>query len=218
MGEWFAGVITKMQEVQWYTWLTVALLFLAGIILILSGRNSKWNSKRLAYAAMCIAISFVLSYIRLFRLPQGGSITLLSTLPIILFSVAFGPVQGFVVGCAYGLLQLLQDMYVIHPIQMLMDYPLGFGALALAGLVNFMPLNKWMKLPVAILLGSLGRLALTTMSGVIFFSSYALELGQAPLIYSLIYNGSYIGVEAALGILVSFIPATQRLSTSLKTA
>ncbi len=212
MAEWFA----KLAEVQWYTWTAILALVAFGGLLLWAGRRTKWDSRKIAYASMVIAISFVLSYIRLWRMPQGGSITLLSMLPVIAYSVAVGPMQGFLVGCAYGLLQLLQDMYVIHPMQMLLDYPLGFGALALGGLVTFMNVPKKWKLPIAIVLGCAGRLLMSTLSGVVFFSEYAEGSGHGPLVYSLIYNGSYIGVEALITIAVVLIPGVDRILDVLK--
>ncbi len=212
MSEWFA----KLAEVQWYTWLVIAALALFGALLLLAGRKTKWNSRQIAYASMVIAISFVLSYIRLWRMPQGGSITLLSMLPVIAYALAVGPAQGFVVGCAYGLLQLLQDMYVIHPMQMLLDYPLGFGALALGGLAAFMPMPRKWKLPMAIVLGVVGRLFMSTLSGVVFFAEYAEGSGHGPVVYSLLYNGSYMGAEALLTIAVVLIPGVDRIVDVLK--
>ena len=120
---------------------------------------------------MCIAISFVLSMIKLFRMPQGGSVTPASMLPMVLFALACGPAQGIVAGCAYGLLQLIEDFYVIHPLQLLVDYPLAFAAVALCCLVNVLPIqNARVKLVVAVLLGYLGRYLMATISGAVFFA------------------------------------------------
>jgi hypothetical protein len=122
-GSWFTtSLLTeKLAAVQWYTWLVVLALAVLGIALFRAGK-AQWNAKILAYAAMTVAISFVLSTLRLYKNPQGGSVTLFSMLPVIAFSLAFGPARGALVGCAYGFLQLLYDPFVIHPLQMLVDY------------------------------------------------------------------------------------------------
>ena len=122
-GNWFttSTFTEKLAAVQWYTWLVVLALIVLAASLIKAGK-AQWNARILAYAAMTVAISFVLSTLRVYRMLQGGSITLLSMLPIIAFSLAFGPTRGALVGCAYGFLQLLYDPYVIHPLQMLSDY------------------------------------------------------------------------------------------------
>ena len=211
MGEWFA----KLSEIHWYSWLVVALLISVFVALSVAGKKTNWNSRRIAYAAMAIAISFVLSYIRMWRMPQGGSVTLVSMLPIIAFSVAAGPLQGLMVGCAYGMLQLIQDMYVIHPLQMLLDYPLAFGALALGGFATMLRIPKYWQLPAAIVIGCFGRYAMSVLSGVVFFAEYAEGSGHTPFVYSAIYN-SYIGVEAALCIAVALIPGVSRIVGILK--
>ena len=215
MQTWFSEVVADILEVKWYTWVIVVALIVMAVVLLRAGRGAKWNSRHLASAAMCIAIAFVLSGIRLFRLPQGGSITAFSMLPLILFAVAFGPVQGAVAGCAYGILQLIQDPYVIHPLQLLVDYPFAFGALALGGLVNFIPVKDSFKLPLAVVLATLGRYAMAVVSGTVFFAEYA-PVGQNALFYSLGYNLGYLGPDALLCLIAAFIPTVQRLTGVMK--
>ncbi len=131
------GLFDELMGLPWYTIAVIIALIAAGVIFILASKRVKWDSRRIAMGAMCIAIAFVLSCIRLYRMPQGGSITPASMMPLVLFMVACGPLQGFVVGCAYGLLQLITDPYVIHPIQLLVDYPLAYGAMARAAWQRF---------------------------------------------------------------------------------
>ena len=158
---------------------------------------------------MCIAIAFVLSCIRLFRMPQGGSITPASMLPLVLFMVACGPLQGFVVGCAYGLLQLITDPYVIHPVQLLLDYPLASGAMILCCLATLLSIKKQWQLPIAVLLAGIGNYIMAVLSGSIFFAEYAGE--QNAWIYSLTYNISYLGPNVLVCMLVACIPGMSRL-------
>ncbi len=202
-------VFKKLLEVPWYTWAVLAAMVVAGVILAMSAKRTQWNSRRIAMGAMCIAIAFVLSCIRLFRMPQGGSITPAAMLPLILFMVACGPLQGFVVGCAFGLLQLITDPYVIHPIQLLVDYPLAYGAMILGCLATLFPLKDQWKLPIAALLAGLGRYIMAVLSGAIFFAEYAGE--QNAWIYSLTYNISYIGPDVLVCMLVACIPGMPRL-------
>mgnify|MGYP002624568477 CR=1 FL=1 len=202
-------VFEKLTEVPWYTWAVLAALLVAGFLLAASTKKAKWDSRRLAMGAMCIAIAFVLSCIRLFRMPQGGSITPAAMLPLVMFMVACGPLQGFVVGCAFGLLQLITDPYVIHPIQLLVDYPLAYGAMILGCLAAALPIDKRWKLPLAALLAGLGRYIMAVLSGAIFFAEYAGE--QNAWIYSLVYNISYIGPDVLVCMLVACIPGMPRL-------
>ena len=202
-------IIKKLVELPWYTWALLAVLLVAGAILALGSAKTNWTSHRIAMGAMCIAIAFVLSCIRLFRMPQGGSITPASMLPLVLFMVACGPLQGFVVGCAYGLLQLITDPYVIHPVQMLLDYPLASGAMILCCLATLLPIKKQWQLPVAVLLAGIGNYIMAVLSGSIFFAEYAGE--QNAWIYSLTYNISYLGPNVIVCMLVACIPGMTRL-------
>lgn len=202
-------IIKKLFEVPWYSWVVVVLLVVVGILLSASSRKAKWDSHRLAMAAMCIAIAFVLSCIRPFRMPQGGSITPASMLPLVLFMLAAGPLQGLVVGCAYGLLQLITDPYVIHPIQLLVDYPLAYGAMILGCLAMLIPVKDQWKLPLAVLLAGVGRYIMAVLSGSIFFAEYAGE--QNAWIYSLAYNISYLGPDTLVCMVVACVPGMTRL-------
>lgn len=190
--------------------ITIGLLLVLMIAaLMASAKRVKWNASMIAKAAICIALAYVFSIIKVFRMPMGGSVTLVSMLPLILFAVAFGPLEGILIGCVYGLLQLLIDPYVIHPMQLLVDYPMAFAATALACAANFLPLPDRAKLPTAVLLGYLGRYIMAVISGVVFFAEYAGE--QGAMVYSLVYNLSYLGPEALLCMAVALVPGMHRL-------
>lgn len=204
------AIIEKLAETHWYTYAVVIALALFAIAMISAGKKTRWDSRTLAYAALCIALSYILSCIRLYRFSFGGSITLVSMLPIIAFALARGPLQGIVVGCAYGLLQLAQDFYVSHPIQLLMDYPLAFAALGVAGFVKFLPIKDRAKLPVAVILAAAARYLIHVISGAVFFGMYA-EPGQTALTYSLTYNLGYMGPDAAICLIVALLPFTETI-------
>ena len=197
-----------------YTLMVLILLAFMVTVMVISGRKMPWTPRDIAFAAMCVAMSFILSCIKLFAMPQGGTVTPASILPMMIYIVAFGPARGMVVGCAYGLLQLFQGAYVIHPIQMLVDYPMAFGALALGGLVNYIKMPERLKLPVAVVLGYVGRYIMSVLSGVIFFAEYAGE--QGALVYSLIYNISYLGPDCIACAVVSLIPGFGSLVKTLR--
>ena len=202
-------IFKKLLEVPWYTWAVLGALVAAGVLLGLNAKKIRWDSRSLSMGAMCIAIAFVLSCIRLYRMPQGGSITPAAMLPLIMFMVACGPLKGFIVGCVFGLLKLLADPYIIHPIQLLMDYPLAYGAMILGCLALPMPLKDQWKLPVAVLLACIARWFMSVLSGVIFFAESAGD--QNALIYSMVYNLSYMGPDALVCVLVACIPGMSRL-------
>ncbi len=203
-------VIQELLELKWYTAAILLALIAMSVVLYKAARSTRWNSRMIANAAMCIAIGYVLSCIKLYRLPQGGSITPASMLPLVMFSVACGPVPGVLVGCAYGLIGLLQDPYVIHPIQMLVDYPLAFGAVALGAMVNFIPMRRGLRLPLAVLIGAFGRYCMAVLSGTAFFAEYA-PVGQTAFVYSLVYNFSYLWLDTLLCMLIAALPGLYRI-------
>lgn len=209
-------MFADLLELKWYTVAVIISLTALGAVLYFGTRRTRWDSRRIANSAMCIAISFILSCIKLYRMPQGGSITAASMLPMIALVLAYGPMQGAVACCAYGLLGLIQDPYVIHPIQMLVDYPLASGALALGGLICYLPVKKQLKLPLAVLLGGVGRYAMAVLSGTVFFAEYA-PVGQSALIYSLIYNISYLVPDVAICALIACLPGISRITDIIQT-
>lgn len=151
--------------------------------------RSKLTVKQLAFCAMAIALGTVLSNIKLFHFPTGGSITLLSMLVICLPGYWFGLGAGIATGVAYGVLQLLIDPYVLYPLQLVVDYLLAFGALGLSGLFS----NAKLGLIKGYIAGVLGRYVFAVISGWIFFGYYAWE-GWDPLPYSLAYNAMQIWI------------------------
>lgn len=115
--------------------IVLVILILFGIILFF-GKNKKMDAKVLSISALLVALSTALSYVVLFKAPYGGSVTLFSILPIVLAGYFFNVRIGLIVGMAVGFLNLLLNPYIVHPIQLLLDYPLAFGALGLGGILK----------------------------------------------------------------------------------
>lgn len=167
--------------------------------------------KQLAFCAMSIALGTVLSFVKIFDFPWGGSITLLSMLVIALPGYFYGLGVGLITGLAYGALQLIIDPYVIFPIQLVVDYFLAFGALGLSGLFA----NAKNGLVKGYITGIMGRYVFAVISGWIFFGEYAWE-GWAVLPYSLVYNGIYIFAEAAITIVIIMLPPVKSVMNRVK--
>ena len=213
MSAWFASVFAKFGSISPVVWAILLALLLCGIVVTVIARNKKrWSAQMLANGALSIALAFILSYIRLYKLPQGGSITLASMLPLFLFAYAYGVAPGFLAGAAYGLLQFIQDAYFVHPVELLLDYPLAFAMLGLAGIAKRS--DGCGKLILGIVLGTLGRFLCAFLAGVIFFGSHAPE-GQSVFVYSAVYNGFYLIPEAAICIVLALVPSVQRLARSM---
>ncbi len=173
--------------------------------------SGKLTARQLTFCAMTLALGTVLSNIKVFDFPYGGSITLLSMLVICLPGYWFGLGAGLMTGVAYGVLQLIIDPYVLHPWQLVVDYLLAFGALGLSGCFT----NARFGLLKGYALGVIGRYIFVTISGWIFFGAYAWE-GWNPFLYSLAYNATYIFSEAAITLVILAIPSVRNMFGKLK--
>lgn len=204
----------------------IAAAVLAAALLtaiVISARKSKGTplpapnakpgrTRALVYGALCVTLSFVLSYFKLFSMPFGGSITLCSMLPIILYAASFGPAYGFTAAFAYSLLQVVQGAYIVHPIQFILDYFIAFTCLGLAG---FFPRS----LPLAAIVAGVSRMLVSTVSGAVFFKDAGLAYGMTSAwVYSLAYNGLTIGVDTILCAIVAALAPVKRLSAYMRRA
>lgn len=169
------------------------------------------STKALTFSAVLLALGIVTNQIKVYTFPQGGSVTLFSMLFIAYIGYMFGLKIGVTSAVAYGLLNLLIKPSVYFPAQLVVDYILAFGALGLSGLFA----NKKKGFLFGYLVAVLGRLFFSVLSGYIFFGQYAPE-GWNPLWYSFVYNISYIGVEAAITVVILLIPAVADLLEKIK--
>jgi thiamine transporter len=149
--------------------------------------------------AAAAALAIVLGYFKLYRLPQGGSITL-ETVPILFITLWKGARTGFLAGLLTGLLKLILDPFIIHPVQILLDYPIPFACLGLAAYPGSFP-------RLGIVLGNAARFSCHLFSGVVFFSAYAPD-GTNVWYYSTLYNASYVVPETLIGLFL--VPAIVR--------
>ena len=95
-----------------------------------TNKNTMFTVRKLAFCALALALGTILSFLKLpFKLPYGGSVTLLSMLVVTLPGYWFGAAVGITTAAAYGLLQLIIEPYVISIPQLIVDYFLAFGAL-----------------------------------------------------------------------------------------
>ena len=146
----------------------------------------------LVEGALMVAVAFALSFVKVYHLPQGGSVTLGSMVPVLLFAARRGSGAGIMAGAVYGILQAIIEPVVVHPAQAILDYPLAFGLLGLAGVFGADILK-------GALLGVFGRFLSHFISGVIFFAQYAKGNVYA---YSAIYQASYLVPELIISVLV----------------
>ncbi len=138
--------------------------------------------------ALIVALSYVFAQLRLFRMPQGGSVTL-TMVPLVVLALRRGAGPAVAAGAILGTLRLM-DGYVLHFAQLLLDYPLPFALVGLAGLFPGHPFY-------GILLAGAARYSCHVISGAVFFAAYAPE-AMNPWIYSLGYNASFLVPELIL--------------------
>lgn len=204
--------LAKMTTRQW-CFAIGALVVMVGLLIYLARRPEKQGKadvRALTYGALCMAMSFVLSYIKLYSMPLGGSVTLASMLPLLWYSNKFGMRNGFIAGAAYGLLQLIQKPEIYHWVQVLLDYPLAFMMLGLAGSVKNLQLGS--------ILGVAGRWICHIISGAVFFGEWMPEGWSNAWVYSAAYNGAYLLVDLIICIVLSFVlaKALDRIPTGRK--
>lgn len=161
-------------------------------------RKFKLNTKTMIVVALFAACNLVLSKIQLIQYPQGGGINLLSSLPILMVGLLYGPITGMTCGLVAGLILLIGGAYIIHPAQFLLDYILPTMLLGVSGIFGSdSKKNIFIGCLIAVLLKQTAHI----LSGCIYFGAYAWE-GWDPLPYSIVYNLSGTGVEGLLSSIV----------------
>jgi len=221
--EWFTQIFEKFGEIQLWAIILVVVLLAASILALIaySKKHKKeqpaakpvkgWDTRTLIVGALCISLAFILSYIRIVHMPQAGSVTLASMLPIMVFAYIYGTPKGLIVGLVYGILQMFQDMYIVHWAQAIMDYLLAFMALAAAGLFR-------KSIFPGIVLGGVLRYVFHVVSGQIFFASYApAQDFFSVLWYSAGYNVVVLIEVAIILVVVLAVPQLRRFINSQKT-
>lgn len=207
-------MFSEFASISLTTWAILAgLIILGAVLYVIAGSKQRWSARMIANASLCMALAFILSYIKLYEMPQGGSVTLASMLPLFMFSYAYGVGPGMAVGFAYGLLQFVQGGWFVHPMQFMLDYPLAFAMLGIAGIAGRLP-DSWGMIP-GIAAGVFCRFLCAFLTGVFFWGDGAGE--QNVFIYSAVYNGTYLIPETLICMAIAMIPQIRTLSRRIST-
>lgn len=191
--------------------------------------NSEKYVYRLSLSAIFIALATVLSFIKIIKMPLGGSVTLLSMLPIVMLSCILGVKWGFVGAFAYSVIQLILGITVdglfawgLTPIMLigtiLLDYILAFSLLGIAGILK----HKGPKgMCIGVLIGIILRFLCHFISGCVIFKEleqfeiFGKLFENRPVLYSLGYNGFYMLPELVITLVAAVIlfnlPQIQKL-------
>ena len=183
----------------------------------LAGKNSKKNTfsaKQLAFCGLALALAFVTSYVRLLKLPFGGSVTLFSMLFIVLIANWYGAGTGILIGLTYGILQFIQEPYFLTFFQVCCDYLFAFAALGIAGFFR----NKKNGLTIGYIAGVIGRGVFASIAGYVFWMEYMPENFPKSFAwaYPVIYNYSYLLAEGILTVIIINIPAMKKALAQVK--
>lgn len=183
----------------------IALFVLA---ILFAGRNSekkKMGTRQLVFCAMAIALAYVTSYLKLFSLPWGGSVTLCSMLFIVLIGNWYGVQTGIFAGLAYGIMQFLQEPYVLSFFQVCCDYILAFAALGVAGFFA----KSSHGLLKGYIAAVIARGAFHALGGYLYWMDYMPENFPQSLkaVYPIVYNYSFLLAEAVITVIIISIPA-----------
>lgn len=190
----------------------VILFFVSG--LVFKNRQRRFSTRQLVFCGAAMALSFVTSYIKLFSLPYGGSVTLFSMLFICLIGYWYGLSAGITTGLAYGILQFLQEPFVLSPFQVCCDYVLAFAGLGLAGVFSHSK-NGLLK---GYVLGILVRGFFHTLGGYLYWMDYMPEDFPQTLakLYPVIYNYSFILAEGAVTLVILAMPPVKKGLSQIK--
>ena len=179
-----------------------------------SNLSKAMSAKHLVVCAAAIALAYVASYVKLFSLPFGGSVTLFSMLFIALVGYWYGPRLGILTGFVYGLLQFFQEPYMLNLLQVGCDYLFAFSALGVAGIFK----NKKNGLIKGYLFAILLRGVFHSLGGYLFWMSYMPESFPASLaaLYPIIYNYSYILAEGIVTVIILMLPPVKSALGSIR--
>jgi thiamine transporter len=162
----------------------------------------------IAEVGLSIALFAVLDFFNV-RLPiniAGGSIALVM-LPIVVIALLRGPWVGLLTGFLCGLVDLAIQPYALNIVQVLLDYPIAYALVGLAGILTPVVKGQVQRDKaliaaalafIAAFVGAAGRFIAAVLSGVIFFASNA-PAGQNAWLYSTVYNLSYL-VPSAIAV------------------
>ena len=176
-------------------------------------RNQK--TRMLTESAVMIALAAVLSMITIFRMPQGGSITAASMVPLLFIAYRYGAKWGLMTAFVYSVIQMVLSFYpppvttfINYLLVVLLDYVIAFSVMGLAGVFSKAIRGKRI---LSIGFGSFAavfvRLVCHVLSGIVIWGSYAPE-GTPVWIYSVTYNGSYMLAEAVVTTVVMCLLAS----------
>ena len=208
----------SLLEVSEQTTNVVKWISIIGVVLVLAvialigflKNGKKWDAKKIAFAGICVSMSFTLAVIKFSPVQYGGSVTIASFVPILIFAYVYGVADGLLVGLIHGLLNFIEDPYILTPATFLFDYLLAFMSVGLMGF--FGKISRKEKGCLPIVLGAVtvfsARFISHLLSGMIFFMQDSVWVSlpswamSNAFVYSFIYQCIYVPLDALIAIAV----------------
>ena len=197
------------QTTNLVKWISVfGVLLVLGVIALIGflKNGKKFDSKKIAFAGICVSLSFTLAVIKISPVQSGGSITLASFAPILVFAYVYGVADGLMIGLIHGLLNFIEDPYILTPATFLFDYILAFAGVGFMGF--FGKLKRKEKGCLPLVLGCIAvfswRFISHLFSGAIFFLQDAVWVSfpewamSGAFVYSFIYQCIYVPLDALI--------------------
>ena len=197
--------------------ISIALIVI--VLLLISIFYKKAPTKKLALMALCIATSFTLSFIKVKLSLYGGSITLLSMLPLIFFAYTYGFSYGLMAGFIYGILQFIESPYILTVATFSLDYILPFSSVMIAPIFKKFIKNKAISFSLGVVAVYILRISFHILSGMIFYEFGYVYDGfpqGSAFIYSFVYNISYLLPDMILAVIGSIFLAKSKIDERLK--
>lgn len=203
------------------SYVSLGIIALCAVILAIACiKSSKFTTRSIAYAGVCLAASFTLSFIKISPVQYGGSITLASFVPLLIYTYAYGPIKGLFVGTLFGLLNFVSNPYILTPMTFVLDYILAFASISLMGFAKKLGnLSTCSKVLLGTLFVYVARFTFHLISGFIYFAEDAIWVDLPTtnaFVYSLIYQSVYVPADFAIcAIVLAVLSKTKTLDRLL---
>lgn len=190
----------------------LSIATLVGVIILILAfikfKKIKLDAKIMARIGIALSLATILHLLKIVDLPNGaGSINLGSMVPILIIAFMYGPEIGMLTGFLFGVIYLIISPYILHPIQVLFDYPLPFMAVGIAGYFK----NKKI---LGSFVGMFIRFIFHFISGFLFFGQFAPD-GWSPMVYSLFANGLVVGGNLiVILVIIALLPINRIIEKS----
>lgn len=190
--------------VKWVSLGVIALLIV--ILAVTCIRGGRFSTSEIAYAGVCLASSFALSFVKFSPVQFGGSITLASFVPLLIYAYKAGPVKGTLAGIILGLFNFISDPYILTPFTFVLDYLLAFASIGLMGFaprLGRLPITA--KVSIGTVLVYVARFIFHLASGFIYFAQDSIWVNLPAtnmFVYSFVYQCVYLPADCIIAVCV----------------